>query len=296
MGRVGVAASSEFLDLDAGWPALHGALMDTGLDARVIVWDGGDLGGEHLDLVVVNYCWGYVTRRDAFLDWAARTAARSLLVNPLPALRWNSHKTYLADLATAGVPVVPTVFVPPGQTWVAPGNDYVLKPAVGSGGWWAARYARSAPDAAQRHLSMLHAAGQTVLVQPYQHRVDTEGETAMVFFGHRFSHAVHKAALLDPDAGVTDRLWEREVITPTTPSNAHLEVAQAAMAAVAERFGNISYARVDVIDTDDGTPAVLEVELVEPSLFLNECDGSAARFAEVLVERRMSAHADASRG
>jgi glutathione synthase/RimK-type ligase-like ATP-grasp enzyme len=198
-------------------------------------------------------------------------------------VRWNSQKTYLADIVAAGVPVVPTTFVAPGQTWLAPADDYVVKPAVGSGGWWAARYAQSAPEASQRHVASLHAAGQTVLLQPYQRAVDTAGETAMVFFGNQFSHAVHKAALLDADAGITDALWEREVITPIAPPGAHLEVAKAAMGAVAGLVGETCYARVDVIDGNDGTPVVLEVELIEPSLFMPAAEGSGLRFVEVLA-------------
>ena len=278
-----MAASSEFLDLDSGWPELRSALLVVGLDPVVLAWDGDDQSDQGLDLVLVNYCWGYDTRREAFLTWGQQTAGRSLLVNPLRVLRWNSHKTYLADLATGGVPVVPTTFVAPGQAWLPPTDDYVVKPAVGSGGSWAARYARSAPDAAQRHVSLLHAQGQTALVQAYQRAVDVAGETAMIFFGGRFSHAVHKAALLHADVGVTDALWEREIITPVTPPEAHSEVAEAAMAAVAGLVGETAYARVDVIDGNDGTPVVLEVELIEPSLFLQTAEGSATRFAEVLL-------------
>jgi glutathione synthase/RimK-type ligase-like ATP-grasp enzyme len=281
--RVGVAASSEFPELDAGWPALRAALMAAGLDPVVVAWDRESAGGGNLDLVIVNYCWGYVTRLSAFLAWAERTAARSLVMNPVPALRWNSDKAYLSDLAAAGVPTVPTTFIAPGEPWSPPAGDYVIKPSVGSGGWWAARYARGDREAAERHVAALHGAGQTVLLQPYQRSADTTGETAMVFFGGQFSHAVHKAALLEPDRGPADALWEREVITPTAPSARHLQLARAAMATVARRLGETAYARVDVIDGNDGAPAVLEVELVEPSLFLPAAEGAAARFVRVLA-------------
>jgi glutathione synthase/RimK-type ligase-like ATP-grasp enzyme len=236
--------------------------------------------------MLVNYCWGYVSRREAFLAWAERTAERSVLVNPLPVLRWNSDKIYLADLAADGVPTVPTRFVKPGEAWAVPAEDYVIKPSVGSGGWWAARYAQSPPEAPDRHVAALHATGQTVLVQPYQRAVDNEGETALVFFGGQFSHAVHKAALLEADVGVTDALWEREVITPIGASEAHLNVARAAIASVAGQVGKTVYARVDVISGDGGSPLVAEVELIEPSLFLPTADTAAARFVQAMVDFR----------
>lgn len=106
----------------------------------------------------------------------------------------------------------------------------------------------------------------------------------MVFLGDRYSHAVSKEALLAADAGVADRLWEREVITATGPPAGHLEAAKTAMAAVHDRVGETSYARVDVIDGNDGIPVVLEVELVEPSLFLHTAEGSARRFVDVLAD------------
>jgi hypothetical protein len=111
--RVGVAASPEFPKLDAGWPELRAALVAAGLDPVVVAWDQQSADGGNLDLVIVNYCGGYVTRVGAFLAWAERTAARPLVVHPLPVLRWNSDKVYLSDLANAGVPTVPTTFIAP---------------------------------------------------------------------------------------------------------------------------------------------------------------------------------------
>lgn len=282
--RVGVAVSSDFTELDDGWPLLRSALVAARCDPVLVVWDQDDATEYGLDLVLVNYCWGYVSRRSEFLAWAEQVATRSLLVNPVRALRWNSDKIYLADLAAAGVPVVATTFVRPGQSWSAPAADYVLKPSVGGGGWWTARYAHSAREAAERHVAMLHAAGQTVMLQPYQRAIDTTGETAVVFFGGEVSHAVHKAALLEADVGLTDALWQREVITPAAATEAHLEVAKLAMEAVVGCVGETVYARVDVIDGNDGTPVVLEVELVEPSLFLPTADRANARFAHVVEE------------
>ncbi|HXW80658.1 MAG TPA: hypothetical protein VEJ84_14240, partial [Acidimicrobiales bacterium] len=103
-----------------------------------------------------------------------------------------------------------------------------------------------------------------------------------------FSHAVHKGALLDPDVGVAEALWEREVITPVVPSDDYLEVANAVMTVVTDLVGEMCYARVDVVDGNNGAPVVLEVELIEPSLFLPAAEGSGRRFAEVLARRLRS--------
>lgn len=282
-GRVGIAVPSEFDLDDPDWLELRAALVSARLEPSVIEWDAGEGATGDCDVVLVSHCWDYVTRRDDFLDWAGRVVAGGTkLANPLAALRWSSDKSYLADLQAAGVPIVPTAFVAPGDPWQPPSDDFVVKPAVGSGGRSAARYVRNPPGIAEEHVAGLHADGQTVLIQPYQSAVDVAGETAVVFLGGRFSHAFRKGALLGADAGVVDRLWERMVITPVAPRPDQLAAAEAAMAAAAQLVGPTAYGRVDLLDADTGPPVVLEVELVEPALYLAGAPGAAARLAAVI--------------
>jgi glutathione synthase/RimK-type ligase-like ATP-grasp enzyme len=281
--RVGVAASREFLDLDDSWPLLCAALADLGARSEVAVWDDTNLDWARFDVVTPMYTWGYVTRREQFLGWVERVEAVTRLVNPAAMLAWNSDKTYLADLATVGVPIVPTLWVAPGERWEPPAEDYVVKPTVASGAMGAARYRASPRSVADAHVRRLHQAGQTVMVQPYQHRVDAVGETALVYSDGRFSHAVAKAAMLAADAGETDRLWEREVITRVEATGEQREVAGAVIAAVAGRFGPPVYARVDLVADQRGYSRLLEAELVEPSLFLGTADGAAGRLAAALA-------------
>jgi hypothetical protein len=117
------------------------------------------------------------------------------------------------------------------------------------------------------------------MVQPYQPTIDAAGETSIVFFGGCYSHALNKAALLRADVGVTDRLWEQMVITAVEPNIDQRTVAESAIQAVDHRFGPIGYGRVDLIEGEDGTPRVLELELVEPALFLDRVPDAALRFA-----------------
>jgi hypothetical protein len=119
------------------------------------------------------------------------------------------------------------------------------------------------------------------MVQPYLDAVDVAGETALLHFGGGCSHAVQKGPLLRRGEGVQDRTG-REDLRAVTARPDQLEVAAAALAAVPAALGQdaaLLYARVDVVDGPDGTPLVLELELVEPSLFLPHDDGAAARFA-----------------
>ena len=280
---IAFAASPEALDLDAGWPLLRDAAAAAGLAPSVAVWDDPGVDWTAFALVVVIYTWGYVTRRGRFLAWASAVARQTALVNPEPVLRWNSDKAYLADLAAAGVPTVPTTWVPPGAAWQPPARDYVVKPAVASGGIGAARFVARGVEAAREHVADLHRAGQTALVQPYLPAVDGEGETALVFLGGRFSHAVRKQGVLEADVGPIFGLWERQVVAPRAVRADQLAVAEGALRAVRARVGPAAYARVDVVDAGDGRLVVMEVELIEPMLFLDLAPDAAPRLAAVLA-------------
>jgi glutathione synthase/RimK-type ligase-like ATP-grasp enzyme len=280
--RVAFAAGHDALDLDDGWPLLRDAAAAAGLDPAVAVWEDAGVDWSAFDLVVAIYVWGYVLRREAFLAWARAASGRTRLLNAEPVLAWNSDKSYLADLAAAGVRTVPTTWVPPGASWEPPAPDYVIKPCVASGGIDAARYVRSAAAEAERHVARLHREGQTVMVQPYVPAVDARGETALIFLGGRCSHAVAKRGLLEPDVGTIFGLWERQVISPATARADQRAVAERTLRAVHDRFGPTAYARVDLVDDDDGAPMVLELELIEPSLFLDRAPDAAERFAQAL--------------
>jgi glutathione synthase/RimK-type ligase-like ATP-grasp enzyme len=158
----------------------------------------------------------------------------------------------------------------------------VIKPCVASGGIGAARYVAQGIDVAERHVRRLHDEGQTVMVQPYVPSVATDGETSLVFLGDRYSHAVTKGAVLDADVGVRDRLWERQVVTAGSALRTEQELAADVLRLIHGRFGATAYARVDLVDLVDGKLAVLEVELIEPCLFLTLAAGSARHLAERL--------------
>jgi hypothetical protein len=280
-----LAASEGFGDLDDDWPLLREALAAVGFDPHIVVWDDPVVDWPSFELVTVNYAWGYVTRRPEFLDWAASVAAQTRLVNPEPVVKWNSEKTYLADLAADGIPIVPTSWVPPGAGWTPPSDDYVIKPSVASGSLGAARYRRTGVDTADEHVRRLHRQGLTVMVQPYQSAIDANGEVALIYFGQEFSHAVSKQALLAPDVGEIERLWEQHVITPTEATDQQRRLAETTLDVIGQRLGPIAYARVDVIDDLDGHPLVLEVELIEPAFYFTYGVGAAERLAAELRGR-----------
>ncbi len=258
---------------DAG---LVQALRDRGLHARWLSWD--DPEALDADVVILRATWDYIDRLDEFLAWAGRVPR---LLNAPPVVAWNTDKRYLADLAAAGVPTVPSAFFAPGELVRIPDGEVVVKPAVGAGSVGALRF--SDPTKAVAHAAALQAAGQTALVQPYDPRV-RDGETALVFLRGEQSHAFTKGPMLpSPDqAPVFDPsgTYAEERLAPAEPDFEVWDVGHAALAAAAAHLdidtADLLYARVDVLGGAQD-PTLLELELVEPSLGWRQLDDTERR-------------------
>jgi hypothetical protein len=166
-----------------------------------------------------------------------------------------------------------------------PQGEFVVKPTVSGGGFETARYPGGDEQAASDapvHVRRLLSAGRTVMIQPYQAAVDTHGEAGLIFLGGRYSHAIGKGPLLRPGAGPQSHLYQDEKIGAFMPSESQLETAHLALATAERLVEPTTYARVDLVDLADGTPAVLELELLDPALFFETDPPAATRFAQVL--------------
>lgn len=290
--RLAAASCAAFPDLYDDWPLLRAALDEAGVDAITAVWDDPAVDWSAFDLVLASGAWDNIHRVDEFLSWVDRVAATGVPVHNSPAtLRWNIDKRYLRDLERSGVPIVPTVWVEPmadgAEVGVvppaAPGGEIVVKPSVSGGGYRTARYQAHEHEAAWAHVADLTAAGRTAMVQPYEPRVDTEGETALVYVGGVFSHALHKDPMIKRGTGPRDSLIDNQVVTAANATAAQREVAEQALAAAERILGPTTYARVDLVETLDRGPAVLELELLDPVLFLMHHPEGAVQLAHALV-------------
>jgi glutathione synthase/RimK-type ligase-like ATP-grasp enzyme len=284
--RVALVTCAPMNGLDPDDELVVAPLKERGVHAEPAVWDDPAVDWAGYDLAVVRYTWDYYPRRDAFLAWARRVPR---LANPAAVLAWNTDKRYLRDLAAAGVPTAPTTWIEPGEPWTPPATgEVVVKPAVSGGGVDTGRY--DLADAAQRRLAAEHVrrlggSGRLVMVQPYLSAVDEHGETALLWLGGRYSHAIRKGALLTgPDVGV-EGLYRQEEITAREPTAEQLAVAERVLATVPHDAADLLYARVDLIPDGVGDPLLLEIELTEPSLFLGTAPGAPARLAEAIAGR-----------
>jgi glutathione synthase/RimK-type ligase-like ATP-grasp enzyme len=274
-GRIALATCAEIPEGDEDFPALIAALAALGVRAEPAVWDSGS-DWCRFDLVVLRSTWDYAERRDIFLAWV-RSLPRVL--NPLPVLCWNTDKQrYLTDLAAAGVPIVPTEFVAPGEKLDPPGEPFVVKPAISAGGRSSANFQPRDLEAARGLVARIHADGRTAMVQPYLGDVE---ETDLVYIDGGYSHALRRRVPL-PAAVDCDVFYLDEELRPAQARTRDCTVAEQALAAAP---GELLYGRVDLVDG-----AVLELELAEPSLYLGFGEGAAARLAAAISRRlRISA-------
>lgn len=280
--KIALATAIAAFALDEDLAPLMEALQKAGAHVEILAWDDCSVSWKRFDIVLLRSTWDYTERLSEFLAWCEKISAQTQLLNNFDVVKWNTDKHYLAELAEKKCPVVESVFIEPGHAadQFPDYQEFVVKPAVGAGSRDTQRYLAKHRQAAIVHISHLLQQQRAVLIQPYLAEVDTQGETALIFFRGIFSHAIRKGPLLRLNEGSTDALFAAEAISAREPSSAELEVAHQVLSAMP--FTELAYARVDLLPSALG-PQLLELELTEPSLFFAHAPGSAERLAASLL-------------
>lgn len=268
--------------LDEDFPPLCAALTARGIAFEVCDWDDPGVDWSRYRAALLRSTWDYIDRYREFSAWIDRVGAATQLLNSPEVVRWNTHKGYLLDLAAAGIAIVPTTLLRPASpVHLIDAAEWVVKPAIGNGSRDARRF-RDNPEAARAHAQSLLDGGGDMLVQPYLSRVDEAGETALVYFGGRYSHAIRKGPLLTANGDATNGLFAPEAITVREPTVEERTLADQVIAAIP--FPQpLTYARVDLLRDAAGDPVLLELELTEPSLFFAHAPGAAERLVDALL-------------
>lgn len=279
--RIALATATEFPD------GLEEQALAAALAADWAVWDDPTVDWDAFDLVVVRSVWGYADRLEEFLAWTRRVPR---LANPADLLAWNVDKRYLGELATAGLPTVETRLLAPGQALAADdpllSGELVVKPTVSAGARDTSRFVPGDDARRDALVARIHASGRTAMVQPFVASVDTRGESALLLFDGRFSHAIEKGQILEPGAEPIEEHAFIPEIRPYAPTADERALAERTVSVVGERFGAVPlYARVDLVTGDDGRPLLLELELNEPFLFLGHADDATRTFVEAIRAR-----------
>ena len=281
--RIALVTCRRLPDLDPDDRPLADVLARRGHHVAPAIWDDDAIDWASFDVALLRSTWDYFNRRDEFLAWATRVAAVTRLLNPLDLVHWNSHKSYLVGLRERGAPVIPTELVTAGsavdvrhrmraQGW----KRAVLKPAVSADAFGTILVHESRTAEAQAHADAL-LAERDLMIQPYFSSVEEPGERCLVHIDGRFSHAIRKRSHF---------LGGRHVGPEGVAVDAAIDELDAA-ATILRLSGaeNVLYARVDLARDDSGRPCLMELELVEPTLFFTIAPGAAERMADALEAR-----------
>ena len=286
--RIAIATASAYADLVPDDRLLVDALTARGVRADAAIWNDSAVRWSEYDAVVIRSCWDYHLAHDAFLAWIAQLEAGNVpALNPPALVRWNSEKTYLRDLASRGVGVVPTRWVERGdnvpletilaeQAW----SEVVVKPAISASAhetWRASAHA--AVESEQRFRDMV--ARGRVLVQPYLDVIASDGEWSVLFYDGRYSHS----ALKRPRAGDFRVQVEHGGGAEIREPASHIvEAARRALHSAEDGRARSLYARVDGCIID-GEFVLMELELIEPDLYLRAHPSAPTRLADALLAR-----------
>ncbi|MEV4291243.1 hypothetical protein AB0K40_37535 [Nonomuraea bangladeshensis] len=283
--RIALITARPRSEVNTDWdmPLLHAAFDQVDAEAEVSAWDDPQIDWSSFDLAVIRSPWDYSWRSGEFLSWVEHCSTLTRVANPPEIIRWNSRKQYLLELRERGVPVVPTRYLAPGDPVELPTDrEFVVKPAVGAGARFAARYTPHESEAATAHVKRVHADDVTVMIQPYLSQIDLTGERALVFVRNRFLHAIRKKAVLAPGLRFDQPRDAHPGTQPWAPTEAERELAERALAAVPQA-DQLLYARVDMADDESGRPVMTELELVEPGLYLRFHHDSIPTFVAAIT-------------
>lgn len=254
------------------------ALERGGLSVEPRAWnDPGDLSD--FDIILPLVAWGYQSDPAGWFELLDRFEDEALcVVNPVPVLRWNCHKAYLEELGAEGIATVPTRHIELlNEDALAAarrdfGTDLVIKPPISASAYGTFRLGPDDPLPPE-------ARGREMMVQPFLRSVMEEGEYSLIYFDGIFSHSIVKNAKAG-DYRTQPHLGGTEL--PCNPPAGAREAAEAALAAAPEAP---AYARIDLIRLDDGRLAVIELELIEPSFWLQHAPDGGASFVAAVLKR-----------
>lgn len=281
MKRVAFATCSKYRELATDDLLAVEELRKLGIEAVPAVWNE-ERDWSAFDAVLIRSTWDYWFHYERFLSWLGRLEKAGIRVwNSVPIVRWNSNKLYLRDLAAKGIPVVPTIWLERNEGEALSrlpssfGDEVILKPIVSGGSASTFRLNRDRLSRVKRELSEAWKFGPA-MIQPFLRAIETEGEYSFLFFGGKFSHAVLKSSAkgdfrVQSSFGGTSRRAQVE--------ESWIRAAERVLIALEDVP---LYARVDMV-RDNEELLLMELELIEPNLFLSQCPGSAAVFAEKLA-------------
>lgn len=272
---IGLLTCKEFPDAQSDYWPVRDELIGRGYSVEPIIWNEDNENLAAASNLIFCSVWDYHQNYDYFRDWLTKIEKVSNLINPPEIIRWNIDKTYLKHFEKNGIPVIETVWLETAALEKLAWQDVIIKPAVGAGSLGMKRFnLKNQAAEALEHVERL-LKNCSVMVQPYLPSADLEGETALIYFDGKYSHAITRPLAghhAEPDEEVAGA-------SPVEPESKHLEIGQKVLDCLPY---TPAYMRLDFLRGEQGEALVLEVEMVEPSLFIASDPGARKNYADAL--------------
>jgi glutathione synthase/RimK-type ligase-like ATP-grasp enzyme len=275
---IGLLTCSDYPDLQSDFHFLKSELEAQGLKVRPVVWNQIEVDWSNFKNLLFCSVWDYCSNYPLFHKWLSAREGQCNVINSPEIIRWNLNKSYLQHFEKNSIPVIPT-------RWIYEQNqltyltldwqDVIVKPAVGAGSSGMKKFeSLRQTDKMKTHINFL-LEDSIVMVQPYLESADKFGETALIYFNGELSHTTHRP--LGGHKGTAD---ERvETATHIEPSDEQIALGKKVLENIPFKP---TYIRVDLLKDDSGKDVVLEVEMIEPSLFLKNSK-TASTYAKALA-------------
>ncbi|MBB6610983.1 hypothetical protein H7F15_08040 [Pontibacter sp. Tf4] len=262
---------------------LYRFLQGKGLPVSWQVWDDPQVDWSRFDAIIIKSPWDYFDKIDAFYAWLDLLEEKNCnVLNPVKTLRWNADKRYFKDLEAQGITIVPTVWLEQGSTFDAAATfealkseKIIVKPRVSGGAKNTFALTIDEATAKAPEINTL-LQQEPFLAQPFLEEIKTHGEWSFLFFNGNYSHTVLKTA--KPGDFRVQHFFGGTIHTPTPPP-----VLQATAQHIVDKFAkDCLYARVDGVVLNNHL-VLMELELIEPFLFLGTSEGSLERYYQALL-------------
>lgn len=284
---VALVTCSEWPELSPSDAALQKALAARGIDARPLAWNDPSADWSLPHISVIRATWDYFNQRDVFLDWAKHVSQLHTLWNPFSLVQWNTHKGYLRDLGERGVPIIETAWFNKGSSvdfiellqergW----KEVVIKPAVSAEAYGTILIQEGMAMEGQLyldHMLTMH----DMLIQPFLSTILSSGERSIIVVDGEITHALLRPPIhaVRPDGQQQADLPQKQLVEPRKDE---VQLVRKVMDALSSPT---LYARVDLVHDMDGSPRLMELELVEPSLWMHWKPEAAERLADAIVRQ-----------
>ncbi|GAA4403020.1 hypothetical protein [Tsukamurella soli] len=284
--RIALATAAAYPDLDDDGRLLLGALRTAGHTAEPVVWSDADVDWEQYDAVVLSGTWDYSQRYDDFLGWMWTVASKTLVFNHEPLVRWYADKRYLRDYESEDVNIVPTQFITvhdPTLEHDYLGVEHIVRPSISTGLTETRRFGPEESDASQAEIQRIKDMGKTAMVSPYLESADERSAVSLVYLDGEYSHAVAWSPRVERGVEPSGDVHPVLDVVDVEPTTAERQIADYALERGVTEVP--LYVRVDLLRTPSDEPMVLEVQLVEPNLFLSRVPGLVDKFARQIAGR-----------